>query len=202
MACALAVLGMLGALGTPAGAEDIEVLAEEDDEPAFNMLGFRMGVGALPLDHERTLVLSIGVGVEHPVFKKTRVFGEYDWLWLSRADTGADRAMDTLVVRPERHASGHRASVGLRRELVGKGGSSVRVFVDGELGGGLAMANDNLTGVTLIPAAFIGLRFGYDVYSRSDSSPSRMFEAELLLRAIAVREGVGMMFGVGMLWGN
>ena len=173
-----------------------------DEEPAFNLFGFRVGVGGQPMDGHRTTAISIGVGVEHPPFKKTRVFGEYEWQWLMFIDD-SERAMDSVVMRPERHASGHHATLGLRRELTGKRlGRSLRMFVDGELGGGVALVNDNMTGVALVPSAILGLRFGYDIYSREDDSPSRTFEAEFLLRAVAVPDGIGGMFGVGMLWGN
>lgn len=175
-------------------------IEETVDNPAFNMFGFRMSLGALPIDGVRTRTLSVGLGVEHPVFTKTRVFGEYEWLWLA---TEHARAMDSVGIRTERHATGHRASLGLRRELVGMSfGRSVRMFLDGELGGGLALADDNLAGLEVIPAGFVGARFGYDMYSRSDESPSRTFELELLVRAIAISDGVGVLTGVGMMWGN
>lgn len=174
--------------------------SDVDDDPAFNMLGFRLSVGSLPVEGHRTTMFAVGLGVEHPVFDKTRVFGEYEWLWLTRID---ERAMERMSVRPERHASGHRVMAGLRRELVAKTMSrSLRLFVDGELGGGLALVNDNLSGVVLVPAGIVGLRLGYDIYSRSDESPSRTFEAELLVRGIAIEHGIGVMMGVGMLWGN
>ncbi len=176
------------------------VAAADDDEPAFNMLGFRLSAGVVPIEGYPTTTMSVGLGVEHPVFDKTRMFGEYEWLWLSRVD---ERAFDSMIVHPERHGSGHRLTAGLRRELIAKGmGRSVRLFVDGELGGGLALVNDNFSGVTLIPAGVVGLRLGYDIYSRSDESPSRTFEAELLVRAVAVQSGIGGMIGLGLLWGN
>ena len=165
-------------------------VARADD--AFNMFGFRMSAGALPIDGGDTLTISLGLGVEHPVFKKTRVFGEYEWMWLRERDP----------TMPERHGNGHRASVGLRRELVGVGKRQLRLYVDAELGGGLALTNDEMAGFALVPAGFVGLRTGYDLYSRADDSPSRTFELELLLRAIAIRDGAGMLIGVGMLWGN
>jgi hypothetical protein len=173
----------------------------EEDEPTFNMLGFRTSVGALPLDGTRTGTFSLGLGVEHPVFRRTRIFGEYEWLWLYGEQS--ERAMDTVDVRPERYGNGHRASVGLRRELFGVSPArSFRVFLDGEIGGGLALANHNVDGLLFLPAGFAGLRFGYDIYSRNDDSPSSTFEIELLFRAITIAGGTGVMFGVGMLWGN
>ena len=179
------------------GYEESSVVVEE---PTFNMFGFRMTGGALPIDGDRVMALSIGLGVEHPVFKKTRMFGEYEWLWLTHVD---ERAMDSVVNRPERHGTGHRASFGLRRELVGKQlGRKVRLFLDGELGAAVALVNDNMSGVAFMPAGLGGLRFGYDVYSGSDSSPSRTFELEFLFRAIVLDSGAGGLMGFGMLWGN
>ncbi|HSD86647.1 MAG TPA: hypothetical protein VLB44_04005 [Kofleriaceae bacterium] len=179
-------------------AETTESIA--DDSPAFNMLGIRFAFGALPIRHADTLTMSVGLGVEHPVFKKTRVFGEYEWLWLiTRPD---ERDLMSTTPRPERHGSGHRAMLGLRRELVGKGRHAVHAFVDGELGAGLALTNDNIGGVAMLPTLFGGLRAGYDMYSRTDDSPSRTFEVEILVRAVAVPDGIGMLGGVGMAWGN
>jgi hypothetical protein len=177
----------------------------EDDDPGFNLFGFRFNIGALPIGGVRNLTLSLGLGVEHPVFTKTRVFGEYEWMWISRQDP---RSVDpypymATAPRPDEHGTGHRAMLGLRRELIAKNlGSKLRLYVDGELGGGLALANDNMSGVQVLPTAFGGMRAGYDIYTRNEESPSRTFEIEFLLRAIAIREGMGMSFGLGMAWGN
>jgi hypothetical protein len=174
--------------------------AHAEDSPAFNMFGFRMSAGALPLDGDRSVVLSLGLGVEHPVFRKVRMFGEYEWLWINWWDA---RAMDSVVIRPERHGNGHRASLGLRRELLAKNaGRSVRIFLDGELGANVALTNDNMHGMAFRPGGLVGLRVGYDVYSSVDSSPSRTFEAEVLIRAITVADGAGVMVGLGLAWGN
>jgi len=197
---ALVLVSLTAVASAEALQPDEYVEAEPEPNPAFNMFGFRFSAGALPIDGSHTVVLSVGLGVEHPVFKKTRVFGDYEWLWLSRVD---ERDINSVVPRPERHGNGHRTSLGLRRELVGKRlGSTVRMFIDGEVGANVALVNDNMTGVAFLPGALGGLRFGYDVYSRSDSSPSRTFEAEVLVRAIAIQHGAGALLGVGMFWGN
>jgi hypothetical protein len=173
---------------------------DADDDPGFNMLGFRFGVGALPIEDTHTMTFSLGLGVEHPVFTRTRVFGEYEWLWLLPSDA---RAASSMLPRPEEHGSGHRTLVGLRRELTSKRiGRGFSLFLDTELGGGVALVDDNMRGMSFLPTAFIGLRGGYDFYSREDDSPSRTFEAELLVRAVAIQQGIGMLFGVGMFWGN
>jgi hypothetical protein len=187
---------------TVAGASppsDDSVEAEPDASPAFNMFGFRMSAGALPLDGSRARVLSVGIGVEHPVFDKTRMFGEYEWLWVTWFD---ERAMDSVVFRPERYGNGHRTSFGVRRELTAKGSRRVRMFIDGELGANVALTNDNMSGMVLRPGGLVGLRVGYDVYSDEDDSPSRTFEAEMLVRAIVVEHGAGAMMGIGLWWGN
>jgi hypothetical protein len=190
---AVALVVLVGA--TPAHADE-----GDDDDPGFNMLDMRFGLGSLPIDGASSLTVSLGLGVEHPVFKKTRMFGEYEWMWL--ADRGSERTYMIAPPPPERHGTGQRASFGLRRELLGKGSHSFRAFLDGELGGGCALTNDNMRGFQPIPAGFVGMRVGYDVYSREDDSPSRTFEFELLFRLLAVPDGMGTLFGVGMAWGN
>jgi len=177
---------------------------DDDDSPTFNMFGFDMGIGGMSVQGTRMLAMSIGLSTEHPVFKRTRVFGEYDWLWLMSRDTDAQAraGTDVMVPRPEDHATGHRAGLGLRRELKGKGMGSARLFLDGELGGSVALINDNRTGVAVVPAAFAGVRVGYDLYSRSDDSPSRTFETGISMRVLVMPDGVGAVFGIGMFWGN
>ena len=78
----------------------------------------------------------------------------------------------------------------------------IRMFIDAELGATVALVNDNMDGVEFLPGGLAGLRIGYDIYSQSDSSPSRTFEAELLVRAIAIQHGSGALLGIGFLWGN
>lgn len=175
----------------------------DDDDDGFNMLGMRFGFGTMPIsDGASSLTVSLGLGVEHPVFKRTRVFGEYDWLWLSSNPNTQQSATALMDSEPEHNGSGHRAVLGLRRELFGTGRHAMHVFVDGELGAGLAIANDSMYGVQMLPTGFVGMRAGWDIYSRNDDSPSRTFELELMLRVLAVPDGVGVMTGIGMAWGN
>jgi hypothetical protein len=172
---------------------------DDDDQPGFNMFGFDATIGPQPRNGQNALAMSLGLGVEHPVFKRTRVFGEYAWVWLQERDNDPDRVS---AMPPDRSANGHRASLGVRRELKAKDGRSLRMFLDGELGGSLALVNDRMAGVELVPAGFVGLRAGYDLYSRRDSSPSRTFETALLFRMNGTPDGVGFTFGLGMFWGN
>jgi hypothetical protein len=176
-------------------------LAQEvdDDDPGFNMLETRFAFGTMPIhDGASSLTVSLGLGVEHPVFKRTRVFGEYEWLWL--ASTPVDPAL--MASEPEHNGSGHRAVLGLRRELVGKGSHAMHLFVDGEVGGGLGIVDDSMFGMRMLPTGFVGMRAGWDIYSHKDDSPSRTFEMNLLVRVLAVSDGVGVMTGIGMAWGS
>jgi hypothetical protein len=165
----------------------------DDDAPAFNMFGLSFGVGALPLDDSSMLATSLGVAIEHPVFRRTRIAAEYDWLWLSSRDT---------PMIGQHHATGHRATLGLRRELKASSSSSSRIFLDGELGASVALANHSMTGMELIPGAYVGVRGGSDVYTSRDASPSRTLEAAVYVRALAVPGGIGFTVGCGMYWGN
>jgi hypothetical protein len=172
---------------------------DDGDDAGFNMLETRIGFGTMPIgDGASSLTVSLGLGVEHPVFKRTRVFGEYEWLWL--ASTPVDPAL--MASEPEHNGSGHRAVLGLRRELVGKGSYAMHMFVDGEVGGGLGIVDDSMFGMRMLPTGFVGMRAGWDIYSHKDDSPSRTFEMNLLVRVLAVSDGVGVMTGIGMAWGS
>jgi hypothetical protein len=184
----------LASIAMAAGVARADDEPSSDESPAINMLGFRIGLGQQPLAGTQMSVMSIGLSLEHPVFRPVRVFGEYELVWVGRAD---DRTMPAAV---EQYGDGHRIHTGLRASLVAKRIGGVRLFVDGELGGGFALISDNLTGVHAMPHLLFGVRAGYDLYARN--SPSRRFEAEILVRGIETADGVGAMFGVGMLWGN
>ena len=159
--------------------------AHADDEASW--FGFRIGFGTLPIDHQLTSTVSLGLGVEHPVSEHWRVFGDYEWLWLERAQMNE-------------HGDGQRIHVGLRRTLAdGHAWHVLRLFVDGELGGGFTLANDNISGVHELPDALAGLRLGYDM-DAEHRSEAKTLEMEVVVRGIAIPGGIGMMAGVGGLW--
>lgn len=175
----------------------------DDEDDGFNMLEMRVGFGTMPIDDgASSLTVALGLGVEHPVFKRTRVFGEYEWLWLSFNPGNQQSGTALMDSEREHNGSGHRAVLGLRRELVGTGRHAMHAFVDGELGGGLAIVNDSMYGLEMLPTGFVGMRAGWDLYSHNDDSPSRTFELTMMLRVLAVSDGVGVMTGLGMAWGN
>jgi hypothetical protein len=168
-------------------------IADEPREPADarNLFGFRFAFGLLPIDHLPTATYSVGLGVEHPVFGKWRVFGDYEWLWLERQHT------DQMAGE---HGDGQRVQVGVRRRLASKRAWDIlRLYVDGELGGGFSLVNDNMTGMHALPDGLAGLRVGYDLAAHR-TSDAKLLEFEVVVRAIAIPGGIGMMGGVGALW--
>ncbi len=80
---------------------------------------------------------------------------------------------------------------------------AVHFYVDAEVGGGLGVISDDVGGVRVLPHAFAGLRAGYDyLWGHRTAHSSRVWEAEVLARAIRFDGGTGAMFGMGMAWGD
>jgi hypothetical protein len=151
----------------------------DDDDAGFNMLSLDTSFGAVHAER----MSSVGIAVEHPVWRTLRVVA-YDWVWLG-------------------DGSGHRATLGLRRELLGVSNYHSHLFVDGELGASLAMLTPpEMGGVELMPAGFVGLRFGWDLYTGRDESPSQMFETAVAVRVLAIDHTAGVTAGVTFAWGN
>jgi hypothetical protein len=170
-------------------------IAGERTPPAIHRFGYRIGLGMLPLDGTPTFTFSLGLGLEHPIGAGFRALAEYEWMWTE------SRVPPERMTPPE-YGDGHRIQLGLRHVLAHTHSFPIRVWVDGEAGGGAALVTDNIAGTHFVPDAFAGLRFGYDFRTANGESPSHTFVAEFLLRAIVIDHGAGGMFGVGMLWGD
>jgi hypothetical protein len=182
LACVLAI-------GGAAAAEPVQIAAAPAATEPPQTLGFRFGFGTVPLDDGKTITYSLGLGSEVPLVHGVRAFGEYEWLWLDRSHMNE-------------HGDGQRIQLGVRHRLAASHGDIMDLFVDGELGGGLALASIGATNLAVVPDAFVGARVGYDMTPHASRSPSRTFEAELLVRALAVPDGLGWLAGVGMWWGD
>lgn len=171
----------------------------DDQNEAHNKLGFRIGFGRLDVEDRETHTFSLGLNLEHPVWSPLRVFGEYELLWLG----------DEQSSHPSTEGfagSGHRVHIGLRTELMGKTFfvDKIRLYLDGELGGGLGVASNDVMGVQVLPHAFVGARAGYTfLFGKDRPRSSRTFEAELLARAFRMPGGdSAVLFGIGMAWGD
>ena len=163
----------------------------DPDRDDRNLFGFRIGIGMLPIDHQAVTTGAIGLGVEHPVWRSWRVFGDYEWLWLMRSHT------DTM---PGLRGDGQRVTVGVRHTLASKRlMRELALYLDGELGGGFALVDENIAGVHPLPTALVGLRGGWRLAGHR-TSESRELDAEVIVRAIAIPGGIGMIGGAGFQW--
>lgn len=165
-------------------------VAHADEHEPQSMFGLRITLGALPLaPQQQVMIGELGLSVEHPLCGKLRAFGEYGFQYLS---TGDDKTSHDI-------GTGHAVRIGLRRALAATTWKrSMRFYIDGEVGGGVALTDDTINGARVLPHALAGLRFGYDLFLERKQT----FEAELLIRAIAIDRGAGFTFGVGMAWGS
>lgn len=158
-----------------------------DDGPP-TLLGFRLGGGRLPIEHEAMTTLGIALDIDHPIASRWHAFAEYEYLWLDH-DDGAMQ-----------HGNGHRVLAGIRHSLIQRSEHSMRSYADVEAGGGMSIVDDSVVGTRSLGTGFAGLRIGFDF--EHDDSPSRIFETEIVLRAVFVPDGSGVMAGLGMQWGN
>jgi hypothetical protein len=170
----------------------------DDDEPRpVAPLGWRFGIGGLPLDGEKRFAGNLGVTRGFTI-GETRVSAEYAIGLLSAA--GSD---DTPMVPPAR-GTAHRgtgvARVGLWKR---PWGTDSRLYLDGELGAELVLAFDSRAGRVLAPNAVAGLRFGCEMFGRrSLDSPSRIMDGLFTFRFHADRLAVGAIFSMGMDFGR
>ena len=164
-------------------------VAHAEDRAVF---GYRIDGGMLPIDHRATATIAIGLSAEHTVARRVRIFGEYEWLWMFRSQT------DTM---PAERGDGQQARVGLRVRLASAAWHELDFFLDGELGAGFLLGSDNMTGLQALPDAFAGLRTGYDFHAPSvRQATSSTLACELLLRAVRVPDGTGVIGGLGFSW--
>ena len=182
---------ILAALAGVAHAEP--PMIARDDDPHDSLLGTRIAYGAIPVDGETMTTMGLEVMFDHPIFGGFRVMAEYEYLWIGKYDwdAHADNGVASLA------DSGHRMHVGIRHRLLDKdyARGKVQLFLDGEAGGG-AMLVDRMDGALALPHGFFGIRAGLalDVETR--------WEYELFVRGLALRDGPGVVFGIGLVWGD
>jgi hypothetical protein len=228
---ALAVAGALGGLGSPVGAHPAIGIAVDDPPPTPAppviviardpppppaapsppsipavpaTLGVRMLIGEEQLGGEPMLGFGLGVAVDRPLGRGIRAVAEYALLVLD------DRrlTMTGTAAHPDFAGRGHRGALGLRGALAQTTlggpdrGPALRLFVDGELGAALTFSADSVTGDHVRLQAQATLYAGYVLVSSAPRSSSHEFGAELVFRALAGRDGVAALFGIGMTWGG
>lgn len=170
-------------------------VARPPAEKLHTRLGWRAGMGKLPIDdREITAVGLVQLTADIVIAARTRTFAEYEFLLLSRDEPQMDAPSSGI---------GHRGSLGLLRELLGRRTRDrvARFDMSAEIGGGATLVSGALA-ERVIPHGLAGLRFGFSLHLDRDKKPEPSFGFELLLRATVVPDGVGFGFGVGMVWGE
>lgn len=165
------------------------------DEPrtGWSRLGTRIGFGSVPVDGTPMTTASISVSLDRPLAGRWRVLGEYEHVWIGARDLDAHAMTGVASLA----ASGHRVHAGLRRRLLEKTWARglFGVFVDGEAGAG-AMLVDRTEGAHGVPHLFAGLRAGFALEQQT------LWDYEVILRGLAVPDGAGVLFGIGLVWGQ
>lgn len=197
MTRALVVAALLAA--TTAARADIEIANDPPPPPAAPSppgrprpigLFYKFGASKLPLDGQTVTALSlIGLGADVRVAGDLHAFAEYEWLHL-----GTETAASTASVSGD----GHRLDVGLAHELIGTDKGEGRLYAGAEIGGGIGWYSLD---PGPLPHAFAGIRLGFKIYSDEPGSTGA-FGFALAVRAVAVRDGVGLGFTLGLNWGD
>ena len=152
------------------------------------LLGVRIAGGRLPVFHEKMGTFSLGLDLDHPITSRLHGFGEYEYVWL---------AHDEPTMQ---HGTAQRVLAGLRATVTQKREHNLRSYIDLEGGGGMTIASDTAMGTRALQTGFVGARAGFDFLA--DDSPSRVWEIDLVVRAMFVPDGTGLMGGIDMQWGD
>ena len=187
---------VVAALANIARAESIardEPLLIREERTSWDRLGTTLRDGLVVVDGTVMTTMGIGVLIDRPIAARWRGLAEYEHLWLGPYDYWNDVGVASLA------HSAHRVHLGIRRELGERRleHSTVRLFVDLEAGGG-AMLVDRAMGSSLgVAHAFAGVRGGAAFVWNE-----RRIEYEFVLRGLASTEGPGVLFGIGVGWGE
>lgn len=171
---------------------------KQERRPGSHKVGFRFGGGVAPIAHELMSMFGIALAVERPITRRWQWLAEYEHLWLIPRQTRNAQMRGESAI----DGSGHRAHLGLRVTLASKQIRVLRLFIDGEAGGGATLAARD-GDLHLGPHAFAGIRLGYEFSSeRRATRASKTWEPNLALRMLAVPNGLGFFGGLAMYWGD
>lgn len=150
-------------------------------------LGFGGRFGALTIDGGLRAASSLGVhGGGLALTRFTRLDGEYD----------------LVVYRGGgRNGVGQRAGLIVHHPLWGSARQQGALYLAGELGAGGSWLRDEERGRLLVPDALVGARFGFDGRAIGPS-PSRRYGLHATARAVLTPDGLGVLAGFGVEWGE
>lgn len=178
-----------------ASSASADKLPFADDPPRddWHLLGTRIAYGSIPVGDTPMTTMSLAVAIDRPLFGRWRIGAEYEYLWIGKRDFEAHKETGVASLSD----SGHRVHLGLRHRLLDKryAYGKVELFLDGEAGGG-AMLVDREEGALALPHAFVGVRAGFGL------EYGTRWEYEMFIRGLAVRDGPGVLFGIGLVWGE
>ncbi len=164
-------------------------------EKLHTRLGWRVGMGKLPFGQlEVSTIELLQLTGDIQLTDRTRTFAEYELMLLTPDGPPMMKSVGGI---------GHRGSVGLVREILGRRTRDGAAAFDlsGELGGGATLVSGTI-GDRVLPHGLAGLRCGFSLHPEHDTKREPSFGFELLVRATFVPDGVGFGFGLGMYWGE
>jgi hypothetical protein len=164
--------------------------------PKPSLLGTRINYGLLPVGDWMTTA-SLSVSYDRSFAGKWHFVAEYEYLWLGKTDWNDHMEVESGVASLD--DSGQRLSLGLRRRLWTESwGGSFRVLFDADAGVG-AMLVDKENDAIALPVGYAGVHGAFELESDSDE---HIWQYEIVLRGIGVPDGVGVLFGIGLAWGD
>ncbi len=182
---------VIAALASVARAEYIAV-SPEPERTEWSRLGTRIGYGAVPVGDTLLMTGGIGVMLDQPLVGRWRWTGEYEYLWMGDGSGFQDEGVAAL---PD---SGHRVQIGVRRRLAEHIWRGVLgVYLDGDAGVGAMLVDHQPRGSIAQPDAFLGVHAGFTVSNRE-----QIWEYDIVVRGLAVPDGAGVLFGIGLVWGQ
>ena len=171
--------------------------ADDGEKTKWTVLGTRITFGSFELGDTTMRTSGLALTLDRTVYGKWRVIGEYEYLW-----SGADDPTDPkggIAFLPER---GHRVHAGVRRRIEEKTWGEASVWLDVDVGGGAMLfeqMNDNEKSV--YAHGFLGFHGGTSLIDDDEEETDR-WDAELIARVIATRDGPGFLIGFGFGWGD
>lgn len=186
---------MLGVLVSLASVTHAEKPMIAHDEPrTWSRLGSRIGTSVFSIGGTPMLASEVSLTIDRSLFGEWRVVGEYEFLFFGRRDFDAYEDLGVAALP----YTGHRVHAGVRRQFAQQSWLDGRVRVVAELDAGIgAMCGQGERRAIGAPHVYAGLRAAFAV-----DSGDQLWEYEVIVRGLALPDGVGALLGIGLVWGE